>query len=156
MRPGLQDRVARTLARGRAMAEARMLSRWLIQAGPTTAYNKVTKRDETTYATQFETKGRLRVRSALSQHAQQAGGGSVVEVSRELHIPFDSQFVPLGARATCIEIDADTSDPSMLGRVLTTEGPVEGDQTTARRLKVIDLSGSHSPVDPIPPDEVGA
>jgi len=133
--------VATGLADLRRAAESRMLSTWLIQAGPTTAYNPVTGLDETSYAVEFATPGRLRVRSPLSQHAQQAGGGAVVEVTRELHIPVSAPLVPEGAIATCVGLDP-TSDPAMVNTVLRIEGPAEGDQTTARRLKVTELASA--------------
>lgn len=125
----------------RAHAESRMVTTWLVQAGPTTGYSSALQREVTTYAVEFTTKGRLRVRSAFSQHSQQAGGGSVVEVTRELHIPVSSPLVPQGALVTCIEIDG-TSDPALLNSRLTVEGPIEADQTTARRLKVTELASA--------------
>jgi len=125
----------------RSDAEERMLSVWLIQAGPTTVYDPVAQEDKTVYAVEFTTKGRLKVLSALSQHSQQAGAGSVVEVTRELHIPVSTPLVPQGAIATCIHLDP-SSDPAMARTVLTVEGPAEADQTTARRLKVTELASA--------------
>ena len=125
----------------RVLAESRMRSTWLIQAGPTTAYDPVAQEDKTTYAVEFTTPGRLKVLSALSQHSQQAGAGSVVEVTRELHIPITAPLVPQGAIATCVELDP-SSDPALARTVLAIEGPAEADQTTARRLKVTELASA--------------
>jgi hypothetical protein len=86
----------------------------------------------------FTTLGRVKVGGGLAARDSEAGGRTVVTVTRELHIPYDSAEVPVGAVAVCTAVHS-TSDPTLLGAVLRLEGPAPGSQTTARRLQVSEV-----------------
>ena len=135
MRPGMQARMEARLARGRAMAEARMTSTWTIGTDGGWAYNPATDREEQTVTPLFTTKGRMKASRTFGNINQQAGGRTVTVVTRELHIPVGSPEVPVGALATCTALGPG-DDPTLLGAVVRIAGPAPGSQTTARRLEV--------------------
>jgi hypothetical protein len=86
----------------------------------------------------FTTKGRVKVGGGLAAREAEAGARTVVSVTRELHIPVDSEAVPAGAVAVCTAVH-ESSDPSLLGARLRLAGPAPGSQTTARRLEVTEV-----------------
>lgn len=122
----------------RAEAEARMLDTFDIKQDLGMAYNPATGNDEQTYALLFTTVGRVRVGGGLAARESEAGGRTVVSVTRQLHIPVSSPVVPVGAVAFCTAVHA-TSDPTLLGAGLRLDGPAPGSQTTARRLEVTEV-----------------
>lgn len=128
--------LAAALTAGQQSAEARMLDTFDIGV-PTGewVYDPEAGQDVEEVTPLFTTKGRLRAGRDLAARESEAGGRTVVEVSRELHIPVDSPAVPTGAVAVCTAVHA-TSDPTLLGARLRLAGPAPGSQTTARRLEV--------------------
>lgn len=116
----------------RALAESRMLDTWTIGTDDGFAY--VDGVDVQTVTPLFTTQGRLKATSNVVQTSE-AGGRTVAETRRELHIPVDSAAVPAGAVAQCTAVHA-TSDPTMLNVIVRLSGPAPGSQTTARRLQV--------------------
>lgn len=132
----LQSAIEAELPFLRAEAESRMVDMFAIKLPTGTAY--VDGEDVTTYDDLFTTVGRVKVAGGLSAHASQVGERTSVEVSRELHIPVGSAAVPAFAVAVCTAVHA-TSDPTLLGAVLTLAGPAPGSQTTARRLQVTEV-----------------
>lgn len=130
--------VSGVVAAGRRAAESRMLDTFDVKMPTGTAYNPTTGNDETTYDDLFTTVGRVKSGSGLTARESEAGGRTVVSVTRELHIPVDSPAVPAGAVAVCTAVHS-TSDPSLLGAVLRLAGPAPGSQTTARRLEVSEV-----------------
>lgn len=124
----------------RAEAEARMLDTFDIGV-PSGSYaydptaNGGTGGDVETITPLFTTPGRVKVGGGLASREAEAGGRTIVSVTRELHIPVDSAAVPTGAVAVCTAVHA-TSDPTLLGATLRLAGPAPGSQTTARRLEV--------------------
>ena len=123
----------------RSEAESRMLDTFEIGV-PTggTTYDPATQADVETIEPLFTTKGRVKVSGGLSARDSEAGGRTVVTVTRELHIPVNSPAVPTGAVAVCTAVDP-TSDPTLLGARLRLSGPTPGSQTTARRLEVTEV-----------------
>lgn len=85
----------------------------------------------------FTTKGRLKATQNVVRESE-AGGRTVVETRRALHIPVGSDAVPAGAVAQCTAVDP-TSDPTMLNVIVRLSGPAPGSQTTARRLEVTEV-----------------
>jgi hypothetical protein len=135
------DRLTRTLGRGQAAAQARMLDDWAIGADLGWTYDPSADggngADVQTVTPLFTTKGRLKVSGNVVRESE-AGDRTVVETRRELHIPVGSDPVPVGAVAQCTAIHA-TSDPTMLGVIVRLSGPAPGSQTTARRLEVTEV-----------------
>lgn len=113
-----------------------MLDTFDIKVPTGTAY--VGGEDVTTYDVLFTTVGRVKVESGLSARDAQVGDRTSVSVVRTLHIPVDSDPVPALAVAVCTDVH-ETSDPTLLGAVLTLAGPAPGSQTTARRLQVSEV-----------------
>lgn len=101
------------------------------------AYNPASGNDEETFEMLFSTKGRVKS-GALVVRESEAGSRTVVEVTRELHIPVDSPAVPVGAVAFVTSVHA-TSDPTLAGDRLRLDGAAPGSQTTARRLQVSEV-----------------
>lgn len=130
--------VTGAVAAGRAAALSRMLDTFAVKQPTGTAYNPATGNDETTYDDLFTTAGRVKSGSGLTARESEAGGRTVVSVTRELHIPVDSPAIPTGAVAICTAVHA-TSDPTLLGATLRLAGPAPGSQTTARRLEVTEV-----------------
>lgn len=126
-----------TVNAGRQMAESRMLDTWTIGASLGWAYDDDAGEDVQTVDPLFTTKGRLKVAGNVVRESE-AGGRTVTETRRELHIPVDSDSVPAGAVAQCTAIH-ETSDPTMLGTIVRLAGPAPGSQTTARRLEVTEV-----------------
>lgn len=133
----LNAAIEATLPTLRAEATARMKDTWEIGADGGWAYNPATEKDEQTILDPFTTVGRLKVAGNVVRETE-AGGRTVVETRRELHIPVDSPAVAVGAIARCTAVDA-TSDPTLLGIVVRLSGPAPGSQTTARRLEVVEV-----------------
>lgn len=135
--------VESALAAGRRAAEARMLDSFDISV-PTGGFvydpaaNGGEGGDVEELAPLFSTVGRVKSSSGLVARESEAGGRTVVEVTRELHIPVGSDVVPTGAVAVCTAVHA-TSDPTLLGARLRLAGPAPGSQTTARRLEVSEV-----------------
>lgn len=132
----LQSAIDAALPTLRAEAEARMLDTFDIGV-PTGewVYDPETGQDVEEVTPLFTTKGRVKAGRGLTARESEAGGRTVVEVSRELHIPVGSPAIPTGAVAACTAVHA-TSDPTLLGARLRLAGPAPGSQTTARRLEV--------------------
>lgn len=122
----------------RAEAEARMLDTFAVMEDLGVEYNPATGNDEQTYALLFNTVGRAKVGGGLAAGTSEAGGRTVVTVTRELHIPTSSPAVPVGAVAFCTAAH-ETSDATLLGAGLRLDGPSPGSQTTARRLQVSEV-----------------
>lgn len=124
---------------GQQAAEARMLDTFEFREfGAGWHYDEAAGTDVRDFTVLFTTRGRVKVGGGLAAHDSEAGGRTVITVTRELHIPVDSPAVPPGAAAVCTAVDA-TSDPTLLGATLTLAGPVPGSQTTARRLEVTEV-----------------
>lgn len=131
----------RALEAGQFAAEARMLDTWAIGTDAGWAYDPAADggkgADVQTVDALFTTKGRLKVPGNVVRESD-AGGRTVVETRRELHIPVSSPAVPVGAVAQCTAVH-ETSDPTMLGVIVRLSGPAPGSQTTARRLEVVEV-----------------
>lgn len=127
-----------TIETRRRRAERRFLDTFDIGTPGETVYNPETGNDEVTITPLFTTVGRVKASSGLVARESEAGGRTVVTVTRELHIPVDSPAVPTGAVAVCTAVHA-TSDPTLLGATLRLAGPAPGSQTTARRLEVTEV-----------------
>lgn len=106
-----------------------------VPTGTGYTYDPVNQVDVPAYTVSFTTLGRVKVSGGLAARGAEVGGRTVVEVSREWHIPVDSPAVPTDAYAVCTAVHP-TSDPTLLGASLTLAGPAPGSQTTARRLQV--------------------
>jgi hypothetical protein len=104
----------------------------------TTVYDPNTHAETDVYTLLFSTPGRVKSASGLVARQGEVGGRTVVSVTRELHIPYDSPAVPVGAVAFVTVLD-ETSDPSLVGARLRLAGPAPGSQTTARRLEVSEV-----------------
>lgn len=120
---------------GRRAAEARMLDTWEI--GEQHGWDTVDGIEVPNITPLFETKGRLTGRGTTAREAE-AGGRTVIETRRELHIPWDSPAAPANAIARCIEIH-EATDPTVLGTVVRLSGPAPAAQKTARRLEVVEV-----------------
>lgn len=124
---------------GRAAALSRMLDTFDIKlATGGWVYDPATETDVEEFDLLFTTAGRVKVGGGLAARDSEAGGRTVVTVTRELHIPVDSDPVPVGAVAFVVTV-APTSDPSLLNARLRLDGPAPGSQTTARRLQVSEV-----------------
>ena len=124
---------------GRRAAEARMLDTFEFRLyADDLEYNPATQTEEQPYQVLFTTKGRVKVGRGLAARDSQAGGRTVVTVTRELQIPVDSPNVPAKVVAVCTVVDK-TSDATLLGALLRLAGPAPGSQTTARRLQVTEV-----------------
>jgi hypothetical protein len=121
---------------GRMAAEARMLDTFAVKRSLGIGY--VDGAEVETFELIFNTVGRVKVGGGLATRESEAGGRTVVSVTRELHIPVTSAEVPPGAVAFCTAVDV-TSDPTLLGAALHLDGPAPGSQTTARRLQVSEV-----------------
>lgn len=119
----------------RALAEARMLDTWTI--GADVGWTYTAGADVQTVTPLFTTQGRLKATSNVVQSSE-AGGRTLIETRRELHIPVGSDAVPPGAVAQCTAVH-ETSDPTMLNIIVRLDGPAPGSQTTARRLQVSEV-----------------
>lgn len=117
-------------------AESRMLDEFDIKVSTGGfVYDPELGEDVESFDLLFHTVGRVKVSGGLAAHESEAGGRTLVTVTRELHIPVDSPAVPVGAVAFVTSVDA-TSDPTLAGARLRLSGPAPGSQTTARRLQV--------------------
>ena len=124
---------------GRRAAEARMLDTFEFRLyADDLEYNPDTQTEEQPYEVLFTTSGRVKVGGGLAARDSQAGGRTVVTVTRELQIPVDSPNVPAKVVAVCTVVDK-TSDATLLGALLRLAGPAPGSQTTARRLQVTEV-----------------
>lgn len=125
----------------RAEAESRMLDTWAIGTDLGWTFDPSADEgrgaDVQTIEPLFTTKARLKVSGNVVRESE-AGGRTLVETRRELHIPVSSRAVPAGAVAQCTAVHA-TSDPTLLGTVVRLSGPAPGSQTTARRLEVVEV-----------------
>lgn len=121
----------------RTEANARMVDTWAIGADLGWSYDEEVGEDVQTVMLLFTTPGRLKVSGNVVRDTE-AGGRTVVETRRELHIPWDSEAVPANAVAQCTAIHA-TTDPTVLGTIVRISGPASGTQTTARRLEVTEV-----------------
>jgi hypothetical protein len=130
--------VEAALTDGRAAALSRMLDTFDIKTSSGFVYNPTTGLDDETFTLLFTTVGRVKVGGGLAANRSEAGGRTLVTVTRELHIPYNSAAVPVGAVAFCTAAHA-TSDPTLLNARLTLSGPAPGSQTTARRLQVSEV-----------------
>jgi hypothetical protein len=101
-------------------------------------YDPVAEEDVQDYEVLFTTPGRVKVGGGLAANQSEAGGRTVVTVTREWHIPVDSPAIPANAEAYCTAVHV-TSDPTLLNARLTLAGPAPGSQTTARRLQVSEV-----------------
>jgi hypothetical protein len=133
----LADDIRRELPRLREVAESRMLDTCEIRyATGRMIQNEATGRETPEYALRFETKCRVKVGGGLASQDSEAGGRTIITVTRELHIPVDSPAVHPGDLAVITDVDPVLSDPSLIDAVLKLAGPAPGSQTTARRLQV--------------------
>jgi hypothetical protein len=123
---------------GRRAAESRMLDTFQIGSLGEPAYDPGTGNTEAEFTPLFTTNGRVKASSGLVARESEAGGRTVVTVTRELHIPINSPAVPTGAVAVCTAVH-NTSDPTLLDARLRLAGPAPGSQTTARRLEVSEV-----------------
>lgn len=85
----------------------------------------------------FTTKARLKSTGGVVGESE-AGGRTVAETRRELHIPVGSPEVPAGALAQCTAV-SELSDPTMVAVIVRLSGPAPGSQQTARRLEVVEV-----------------
>jgi uncharacterized protein DUF6093 len=131
----LQDAIEAELPFLRSEAEARMVDTWAIGTDLGWTFNGT--EDVQTVTPLFTTKGRLKATQNVVRESE-AGGRTVVETRRALHIPVDSASVPAGAVAQCTAVHL-TSDPTMLNIIVRLSGPAPGSQTTARRLEVTEI-----------------
>lgn len=139
MRAGMQGRLAATLERGRAMAEARMLDEFAVMvATGSWVFDPDEGEDVEELALLFITPGRVKVEGGLAVRDAEVGGRTSASVVRSWHIPVGSPVVPAGALAICSAVHP-TSDPTLLGARLRVGGPAPGSQTTARRLEVTEV-----------------
>lgn len=115
-----------------------MLTTVAIQHQSGTTPDPVTGSDVPTYVTDFTTRARVSIGRGLAVRDTEAGGRTVAEVTRELHIPVDSPAVPAGAYALVTAVDP-TDDPTLLNLRMRLSGPAPGSQTTARRLQVTEV-----------------
>lgn len=134
----LQSAIEAELPFLRAEAEARMVDTFDIKVSLGINYDPEAGENVETFDDLFTTLGRVKSGSGLTARTSEAGGRTVVAVTRELHIPVESEAVPVGAVAICTAVHA-TSDPSLLGARLRLAGPAPGSQTTARRLEVSEV-----------------
>lgn len=126
------------MAEERAAAEARMLDDFTLKRSLGINYDPGTDAEVETFETLFTTKGRVKSSSGLVARESEAGGRTVVSVTRTLHIPVGSPAISFDdgpVYAFCDAVDV-TSDPSLEGARLRLAGPAPGSQTTARRLEV--------------------
>lgn len=114
-----------------------MLDTWAIGANLGYVYDDFLGEDVQMVDPLFTTTGRLKVSGNVVRESE-AGGRTVVETRRELHIPVGSDAVPTGAVAQCTAVH-ETSDPTMLNIIVRLSGPAPGSQTTARRLEVTEV-----------------
>lgn len=133
----IQSAIAAELPFLRAEAEARMVDTWTIGANLGWTYDEDAGEDVQTVTPLFTAPGRLKATSNVVLNSE-AGGRTIAETRRELHIPVGSAAVPVGAVAQCTAVDA-TSDPTMLNIIVRLDGPAPGSQTTARRLQVSEV-----------------
>ena len=91
---------ASALIAGRRAAEARMTDTWTIGTNLGWSYNPTSGQDEQTVDPLFTTPARLAERGTQATESE-AGGRTVLETRRELHIPWDSPAVPPNAVAEC-------------------------------------------------------
>lgn len=131
----LQAAIKAELPTLRGEAEARMVDTFDIGV-PTGGwvYDEDAETDVEELTPLFSTAGRVKATGVVARESE-AGGRTVVTVTRELHVPISSAEVPTGAVAVCTAVHA-TSDPTLLGARLRLAGPAPGSQTTARRLQV--------------------
>jgi hypothetical protein len=126
---------------GRLAAESRMLDTWTIGTDMGWAYDPDADdgkgADVQTVTPLFTTSGRMKVTTTQVREVE-AGGRTIAETRRELHIPVGSEEVPVNAVAQCTAVHA-TSDPTLIGTIVRLSGAVLGSQTTARRLEVIEV-----------------
>ena len=106
-----------------------------------TRFDPVTEEEVRDLLESFETKARVRSRSAQQVRETELGDRSVVTVDRELHIPWDAPETTEGMVARVIAIDGSpgdgfSPDPTLIGADLMLVGPIPGSQQTARRLLV--------------------
>lgn len=133
----LQSAIEAELPFLRREAEARMVDTWVIGEDGGWAYNPETGKDEQTITNPVTVCGRLKVVGNVVRESE-AGGRTVVETRRELHIPVCSPDIPVNAVARCTQAHP-TSDPTLLNTVVRLAGPAPGSQTTARRLEVVEV-----------------
>lgn len=131
----VQAAIERTLPRLRAEAEARMVDTFEVRDNFRTEYDPESQEDVETYDVLLTTVGRVKVEGGLAVRDAEVGGRTSASVVRSLHIPVDSDAIPVGAVAVCTAVHA-TSDPTLLGAQLRIGGPAPGSQTTARRLEI--------------------
>lgn len=134
----LQAAITAELPFLRSEAEARMLDTFDIKVSTGGfVYDSDAGEDVEEFTLLFTTLGRVKA-PGNQAHDAEAGGRTVVTVTRELHIPVSSDAVPVGAVAFCTAVH-ETSDPTLLGARLRLAGPAPGSQTTARRLQVSEV-----------------
>lgn len=118
------------LARGRAMAEAGMKDTVLIQRLSSESTDDLTGTVTPTWATVYEGKCRIQLRSGGSR--TEVGEASPVVVKPELQLPIiASTSVGHGDRATVISA---ADDPALAGHVFFIRDVAPKSEATARRL----------------------
>ena len=137
----LADDVAAALPRLRAEASARMSTTVRVESvtvatGPTGA--------DVETPTIIHAAIRCRVKSANRQaRPGHADGSLVVQVSDEVHFPWDTLGLVAGLRVTVTALGP-LDPPSMLGGVYRLSNPHEGSQHTAQRWGVESWAGQMS------------
>lgn len=119
----------------RAMAESRMTVTVEIGTYGPWRFDPVSEEEVRDLLDSFETKARVRSRSAQQARETELGDRSVVTADRELHIPWDAPETTEGQVARVLSIGA-LDDPTLLGADLMLVAPMPGSQQTARRLLV--------------------
>lgn len=114
-----------------------MTDTWTIGTNLGWSYNSTSGQDEQTVDPLFTTAARL-AESGTQATESEAGGRTVLETRRELHIPWDSPAVPPNAVAECTATGP-LSDPTLIGTIVRLRGSAPTSQTTARRLEVVEV-----------------
>ena len=102
-------------------------------------YNPATGRDEPVETFLFEAPGRVRTRTTTVV-GQDVGARTAIRSTRELRIAVMFPGLRAGDIATCVDVDPDTSDPTLLGARLRVTGPAPGSQMTCRRYEVTEYA----------------
>lgn len=134
---------ASVLALGRSAAIKGMLTSVNIEYLTGTTPDQNTDADVPAYTTAFSTKARFVSRSS-NPSRNEAGGRVAVEVTRELHIPWNSQDPWADPRAKSgvyahVTAIHSSDDPSLLGIRVKLTGPTVASQQTARRLQIVEV-----------------
>lgn len=132
---GFGEELAAGLVEMRQLAESRMTVTVAIGTYGPWRFDPVVEEEARDFLGSFETKARVRSRSAQQVRETELGDRSVVTVDRELHIPWDAPATSEGQVARVLSVGP-LDDPTLVGTDLMLVGPIPGSQQTARRLLV--------------------